>query len=93
MPKVLNRKHEHGDTGGIYVGRPTKFGNPFVVNVDGTRSEVIELYRKRLMSNPKLIAAAKLELAGHDLVCWCAPLPCHANILLEVANTCGERRP
>jgi hypothetical protein len=84
MPKVLNRKH--GDADGIYVGRPTKFGNPFLINVHGTRDEVIELYRKRLMSNPKLIAAAKLELAGRDLVCWCAPQPCHADVLLEIAN-------
>jgi len=26
------------------------------------------------------------ELRGKDLVCWCAPLPCHADILLELAN-------
>jgi len=26
------------------------------------------------------------ELRGRDVVCWCAPLPCHADILLELAN-------
>lgn len=29
----------------------------------------------------------KLELAGKNLACWCAPgTPCHADILLELAN-------
>jgi len=30
------------------------------------------------------------ELRGKDLICWCAPLPCHADILLELANQEAE---
>lgn len=30
----------------------------------------------------------RAELAGRDLACWCPPdWPCHADVLLEVANT------
>lgn len=87
MPRVLNNR----DGGflvfrSVYVGRPTKFGNPFVIGRDGNREQVIAKYREYLMSQPELIAAAKAELAGRDLVCWCSPLPCHADVLLEIAN-------
>ena len=30
--------------------------------------------------------AIRKELKGKDLVCWCAPKSCHADILLEIAN-------
>lgn len=43
--------------------------------------------REWLRSQPELILAAKRELAGKDLVCFCAPKGCHGDVLLEVANT------
>jgi hypothetical protein len=42
-------------------------------------------YRRWLCGQPKLLAALP-ELRGRDLVCWCAPLPCHGDVLLELAN-------
>lgn len=68
------------------MGRPTKWGNPFVIGEDGTREEVLERYKAWLGQRPELIKAAREELAGKDLVCWCAPQPCHADILVAVAN-------
>jgi len=47
---------------------------------------VIERYRAWLLSQPDLVARARRELAGKDLVCWCAPLACHGDVLIEVAN-------
>jgi len=84
-PRVLNRKHKQSSTTVIYVGRPTKWGNPFIIGKHGTREQVIELYRKWLTTN-KFLMADLIELRGHDLECWCAPLPCHADVLLELAN-------
>ena len=69
----------------VYVGRPTKWGNPFVIGEDGSRSEVIEKYRNWLLSNDELLAQVN-ELRGKDLVCWCAPAACHADVLFELAN-------
>ena len=92
MPRVLNRKTDHIGRGAVYVGRPTKFGNPWRVGADLRtgrpidRTEAIERYRTFLMNNSYLLAAAKTELKGKDLVCWCAPLSCHADVLLEIAN-------
>jgi hypothetical protein len=71
--------------GRVYVGRPSKWGNPFVVGRDGTRDEVIAKYRAWIAQQPALLAALG-ELRGKDLVCWCAPDPCHAEVLIELAN-------
>ena len=69
----------------VYVGRPTKWGNPFVIGRDGTREAVIAKYRAWILRQPALMAALP-ELRGKDLVCWCAPERCHAEVLIELAN-------
>lgn len=89
MPKVLNKKTDEIPTGAIYVGRPTKWGNPFIVDRDGTREECIEMYMEWLLGRPHLINEFH-ELKGHDLVCWCAPEACHADILLRLAEASEE---
>jgi len=71
----------------VVVSRPTKYGNPFTADQHG-RAVAVELYRVHLATNPELQAAARAELRGHDLACWC-PVdgePCHADVLLELAN-------
>ena len=71
----------------VYVGRPSKFGNPFVLHHEGERAKVIEQYRAWLLGQPELIAAAKAELKGKVLGCWCSPRACHADVLAEIANS------
>ena len=72
--------------GAVYVGRPSIFGNPFVMRDESARASVIEKYRKHLLSRPALMEQAKRELRGKRLVCFCAPLACHADVLAEIAN-------
>jgi len=89
MSRVINIKRGHPlkeASNYVYVGRPTKWGNPFVVGKDGTREEVIVKYRDWLHQQPNLIAEAKKELRGMVLGCYCKPLPCHADVLLQIAN-------
>lgn len=86
MPKVYNKHHKNAPADAIYVGRPTKWGNPFEIGVHGDRGTVIHMYKNLVNELPGRIAEIKSELAGKDLVCWCAPKPCHADILLEIAN-------
>ncbi len=69
----------------VYVGRPSKWGNPFHIGNDGTRTEVIAKYRAYLLASPALMAAL-LELRGKVLGCSCFPLACHADVLAEYAN-------
>ena len=86
MPKVFNKRNEPITKGAVYVGRPSKWGNPFKIGRDGNREGVIEAYRqyalRRLADEPNWLDS----LRDKDLVCFCAPLPCHADILLELAN-------
>jgi Domain of unknown function (DUF4326) len=71
--------------GGSHLCRPSKWGNPFVIGRRATREEVIAKYRAWIVSQPALMAALN-ELRGKDLVCWCAPQRCHAEVLIELAN-------
>lgn len=92
VAKVINiNSNEPFD---IYVGRPSRFGNPFthhqhlggnLIIVD-TREEAIIRYEEWIYSQPELIGAAKQELKNKILACHCVPLECHANILLKIAN-------
>lgn len=84
--RVLNKYKDTIPPGAIYVGRPSIYGNPFVIPRDGTRADVIAKFRSYLLANQKLVAQVKENLRGHNLVCFCAPLPCHADVLMEVAN-------
>ena len=69
----------------VYIGRPSKWGNPFAIGRDGTRLDVIAKYREWIKSQPELIAALP-ELQGKRLGCYCAPLACHGHVLAELAD-------
>jgi Domain of unknown function (DUF4326) len=81
-PRAVHCKRERHH---VYIGRPSKWGNPFVVGRDGTRSECIELYERWLLANDELMAALG-ELRGKVLGCWCAPRECHGDVLVRLAN-------
>lgn len=72
--------------GAIYIGRPSTYGNPYVIGQDGSRQEVIEKHRAWLLGQPDLVRRVKEDLAGKVLACFCAPLPCHGDTLAELAN-------
>jgi hypothetical protein len=76
----------------IYVGRPSKWGNPYRVGRDGTRAEVVAKYEAFLRANPELLEAARRELRGKVLGCWCVPLPCHGDVLARIADEPAEER-
>lgn len=91
--KVVNIKS--GDYYDIFIGRPSKYGNPFthlkhlggpLIIVD-SREEAILRYEEWLMEQPELISSIKKELKGKILGCFCAPLACHGDILMKVANS------
>lgn len=90
MPKVWNNRDSDCPDFGpnvVYVGRPSKWGNPFRVDKLNSNAKVCARYRDWIAHK---IAKKELdleELRGKHLICWCAPLPCHADILLELANS------
>ncbi len=87
MCKVMNARQvgKHPAPDRVYVGRPSKWGNPFVIGRDGSRDEVIAKYRAWIVRQPALMAALP-ELRSRNLLCWCSPESCHADVLIELAN-------
>lgn len=85
MTKVYHCKDRSCPKDAVYVGRPGPWGNRFIINRDGDRETVVRKYREWLMTQPHLLKRLP-ELRGKDLSCWCAPLPCHADVLMELAN-------
>ncbi len=97
MPKRIQRRRTKGWTlpeGVVYVGRPTRWGNPFAAWTDDGRDRAIEAFRGLIAKNPHWQDDIRRELRGKDLACWC-PLdkPCHADVLLELANAPEEKPP
>ena len=80
MSRVVHCKKEEYD---VYIGRPSKWGNPYQIGVHGTREEVIQKYREMILGNKKLLSALP-ELQGKTLGCWCSPLACHGDVLVEL---------
>ena len=95
--KVLNERTDKIPDDAVYVGRPSKWGNPMSIaeikrlfpniNKQEAQQKAVDWYRSYLfaMGNYELLSSIR-QLKGKDLVCWCSPLPCHADILLELAN-------
>lgn len=83
MTRVVNRRHEQFD---VYIGRPSVWGNPFFIGVDGNREDVIRKYKWWLLNNKALCERARRELKDRVLGCWCSPEPCHGDVLALVAN-------
>lgn len=88
MPRVWNKNTEKPPKDAVFVGRPSKWGNPFLLAGEHTRDLVCDNYETYLYRDrPDLVDDAKEELDGKDLVCYCAPKRCHADTLLEIANS------
>ena len=86
-PRVLNRYKMTPDEHGVYCGRGSLWGNPFPMSKQATRTTVLAQFRDYVDTQPPaLIAHAKQVLKGKNLVCFCAPLPCHADEWLTIAN-------
>lgn len=88
MIQIMNKRVYKGP--GIYVGRPSPLGNPYPIGPH-SRGECIELYEKLLRTafvpgTPQyreIVSLTRRYKASNNLIliCWCAPLPCHGEII------------
>lgn len=69
----------------VYIGRPSKWGNPFYIGQDGTRAEVIRKYEEWILQQPELLSSLS-ELKGKRLGCHCKPQACHGDVLAKLAD-------
>lgn len=86
----------------VRVDRATVFGNPFKVGRDGDAKRCVELFTCMMGGMLPVVEAPAIEelrqyreqalsllvnLRGRNVACWCKPgAPCHADVLLEIAN-------
>lgn len=85
MTRIVHCKKAPYD---VYIGRPSKWGNPYVIGLDGTREEVIQKYEEHVRSS-KILMRALPSLAGKTLGCWCPPKPCHGDVLIKILKEMG----
>ena len=82
MPKLYNKATDHVPPGAVYIGRPSRWGNPFRLSGEKDRNYVCDKFESEVL--PQLDVS---ELRGKDLVCWCAPKRCHGDSILRKANS------
>lgn len=95
-----------GLTSGIYIGRKRgylyHYGNPFIIGVDGTRSEVIKKFRNWLAGvaythiEPErrkwILENICLGLLDEEiLICHCKPKTCHGDIYVDLVKEKNEK--
>ena len=92
MPERIRLRRTKGwrkPDGAVVVARPSRWGNPYRVGVDGDRAQCVQRYRDAVEGGELgfTIDDPRRELTGYDAACWC-PLdePCHADVLLEVCR-------
>jgi hypothetical protein len=92
MAKRIQRKRTKGwrmPEGVVYVGRPSKWGNPLPMSRYVDAQTCIDDYKTLVyVEKPESFRdSIRKELIGKDLACWCSlSSPCHGDILLEIAN-------
>lgn len=93
MPRLYHYKNVPFDVEAVFIGRPTKWGNPFshkegirAEYIVASREEAVAKYEEWIKSQPNLLLAVKKELRGQDLSCYCFPALCHGFVLLKIAN-------
>jgi len=91
--KVVHCKKDKFD---VFIGRPSKWGNPFVIGRDGDRKNVLESYalwiRTSIGQDDSLLDQIKMELKGKVLGCYCAPDTCHGDTLAKLADSTESLR-
>ena len=85
MTRIVHCKKNKYD---VYIGRPSKWGNPYHIGVDGTREQVVQKYEEHVRSS-KILMRALPTLAGKTLGCWCNTKPCHGDVLIKLLKEGG----
>ncbi len=65
---------------GKYIG----LGNPFIVNKDGNRDQVIIKFKHYAVNNSDMLRKIKNLKETDILGCWCYPLDCHGDAIKEI---------
>lgn len=73
----------------VYIGRPSKFGNPYIVGKDGNRETVCKLYEywfEKRIQESEVFKQDVENLKGKTLGCYCLPKQCHGQTIIRYLN-------
>lgn len=77
-----------GHAGNRHTWPQSDFANPYVREAKVDRQAMLRHYREFLSGRQDLLRRLRAgELSGVALGCWCAPQPCHADVLREYAES------
>ena len=99
-PKYNNLKEWMKDDGNVYIGRKgivfidgirfpsidSVWANPYKVTDQCSRETALEKYRTYIVEKITSGKVNLLALKVKQLGCWCCPLPCHGNVLIDLMN-------
>lgn len=90
LVNIHNKKNKVKVT--VYIGRPSVFGNPFILNKDGDRKTVVRKYEEYVRNNYEILEAIK-ELKEDDVLgCYCSPLECHGDVILKIWKELNDKK-
>jgi hypothetical protein len=70
-----------------YPKKSSPFANPFKLNKDGNRKEIIQKYKKYIkkrLDSDNDLQKLLLNMKNKNLGCWCHPEPCHGDVLIDL---------
>ena len=80
MTQIVNKKHSSYD---VDIGRPSIWGNPYIIGRDGDRATVVAKYKEHFLGSFHLKQLATEKLKGKVLGCYCKPEACHGDIIVD----------
>ena len=80
MTQIVNKKHSSYD---VDIGRPSIWGNPYIIGRDGDRATVVAKYKEHFLGSFHLKQLATEKLKGKVLGCYCKPEACHGDIIID----------
>jgi len=80
MTQIVNKKHSNYD---VDIGRPSIWGNPYIIGRDGDRATVVAKYKEHFLGSFHLKQLATEKLKGKVLGCYCKPKACHGDIIVD----------
>ena len=101
--RVINCKGGREKNYDVYIGNlirfhpekypQSKWGNPYAKYLKKYgRDKVIQMYREYIINKPELLKLIPIELKDKTLGCWCKPLSCHGDVLVELADGSEEKK-
>ena len=91
--QVVNRKNTTKYD--VYIGRPSKWGNPVYLNDRLSRTQRLDVlikYCQYLLTREDLLDCIDLEVKDKIIGCYCSPMLCHGHVLNIISKSTNKKQ-